>query len=118
MNKNKFVQTLFVATLVLVSTSCKDQLDVGNPNAPTQAANVNNESGIISMAQGAVYINGFLNGDGWLGNSYFSLPMGYNELLSDNVGASASNNQVTTIAQPDYLIADDGSKKANPSSST
>ncbi len=115
MTKNKFVQTLIVASLVLGTISCKDQLDVGNPNSPTLSANVNTESGIISLAQGGVYINGFLNGDNWLGNSYFSLPMGYNELMADNVGASASNNQVTTIGQPDYIILDDGSRRTNTS---
>jgi hypothetical protein len=96
---------------------CKDQLDIGNPNAPTLSANVNTETGVISLAQGGVYINGFLNGDTWLGNSYFSLPMGYNELMADNVGASASNNQVTTVGQPDYIILDDGTKMTNTSPS-
>jgi hypothetical protein len=103
--------------MLLVATSCQDQLDVGNPNQPTLQANVNNEDGIVSLAQGAVYINGFLNGDTWLGNSFFSLPMGYNELMADNVGASASNNQVTTIGQPDYIILDNGEKKENTSPS-
>ncbi|MBN8822182.1 MULTISPECIES: RagB/SusD family nutrient uptake outer membrane protein [unclassified Spirosoma] len=109
--KNKFL--LCFAAVVLGTTACKDQLDVGNPNAPTVAANVNNESGIISLAQGAVYINGFANGDGWLGDSYFSLPWGYLELMADMVGADASNNQITTIAQPDYIILDDGTKQTN-----
>src|SRR6187455_2345535 len=99
MIKNKFIYTALTAGMLLVATSCQDQLDVGNPNQPTLQANVNNEDGIVSLAQGAVYINGFLNGDTWLGNSFFSLPMGYNELMADNVGASASNNQVTTIGQ-------------------
>ncbi len=115
MIKNKFIHAIFFAVLALGTIACEDQLDVGNPNAPTLTANVNTEAGIISLAQGSVYINGFLNGDNWLGNSYYSLPMGYNELMADNVGASASNNQVTTIAQPDYIILDDGSKKINTS---
>lgn len=109
--KHKFL--LCFAAVVLGTTACKDQLDVGNPNAPTVSANVSNESGIISLAQGAVYINGFANGDGWLGDSYFSLPWGYLELMADMVGADASNNQITTIAQPDYIILDDGTKQTN-----
>jgi hypothetical protein len=117
MTKNKFIYTAFTAAMVLVATSCQDQLDVGNPNQPTISANVNTEIGLISLAKGAVYVNGFLNGDDWLGNSYFSLPMGYNELMADNVGASASNNQVTTIGQPDYIILDDKSTKTNSSPS-
>ncbi|GAB4011526.1 hypothetical protein GCM10028808_25290 [Spirosoma migulaei] len=99
---------------MLAGVSCKEQLDVGNPNAPTTAANVNTETGLIAFAQGGVYVNGFLNGDGWLGNSYFSLPWGYSELMADNVGADASNNQVTTIGVPDYIILDDGTKVTNP----
>lgn len=102
------------AALVLGTTvGCKDQLDVGNPNAPT--ATPKSEIQLLQLATGGVYINGFLNGDGWLGNSYFSLPLGYNELLADNVGASASNNQVTTIAQPNYIIGEISGRKDNTS---
>lgn len=112
-NKHKFLSTALCTALLLGGVSCKDQLNVGNPNQPTLAANVNTESGLYQFAQGGVYVNGFLNGDGWLGNSYFSLPWGYSELMADNVGADASNNQVTTIAQPDYIIMDDGTKITN-----
>ncbi len=115
MVKNKLIQTAIVALFVLGTISCKDQLDIGNPNSPS--AIPNSEAAILELATGGIYVNGFLNGDGWLGNSYFSLPMGYNELLADNVGASASNNQVTTVGQPDYIILDDGSKRSNTSPS-
>ncbi|UFH56085.1 RagB/SusD family nutrient uptake outer membrane protein [Spirosoma sp. KNUC1025] len=109
----KFFSTACLAAMFLGMGACKDQLDVGNPNAPTVAANVSTESGLISFAQGGVYINGFYNGDNWLGNSYFSLPWGYAELMADNLGADASNNQVTTIGVPDYIILDDGTKVTN-----
>ncbi|SFD28546.1 RagB/SusD family nutrient uptake outer membrane protein [Spirosoma endophyticum] len=112
---NKFLYTICFTAIFVSAVSCKEQLDVGNPNAPTVTANVNTESGLISLAQGGVYINGFLNGDNWLGNSYFSLPWGYSELMADLVGADASNNQVTTIGVPDYIILDDGTKLTNPS---
>ena len=112
-NKNKFFQTIFAVTLILGSFSCKDKLDVGNPNAPTIEANVNTEAGIVSLAQGGVYFNGFKNGDDWLGNSYFSLPWGYSELLADNVSADASNNQVASIGVANYFILDDGTKVTN-----
>jgi hypothetical protein len=79
------------------------------------AANVNTEAGLLALAQGGVYINGFYNGDGWLGNSYFSLPWGYAELMGDVVGADASNNQITTIGYPDYYITDNGTNVPNPS---
>ncbi len=115
MHKNKSVFLLIIGILAIAGTSCKKQLQVGNPNAPTLATNVNNESGLLSLAQGGVYLNGFYEGDGWLGNSYFSLPWGYQELMGDVVGADASNNQVTTIGYPDYFISDDGTKTVNPS---
>ena len=35
--------------------------------------------------------------------------------MADLVGADASNNQVTTIGQPDYITLDDGTKLTNPS---
>lgn len=115
MKQNKYVIILFLATLLLGAVSCKKQLDVGNPNQPTISGNVNTETGIIALAQGGVYLNGFYNGDGWLGNSYFSLPYGYAELMGDVVGADASNNQITTIGYPDYFILDDGTKTTNGS---
>ena len=121
MTTHKFFSAVCFTAMMLGGVSCKDQLDVGNPNAPTLAANVTNETGLYQLAQGGVYISGFAsnaagNGqDNWLGDSYFSLPWGYIELMADNVGADASNNQVTTIAQPDYIILDDGTKVTNPS---
>ncbi len=118
MKRNTFRYPVFVAVLLLGAFGCTDILDVGNPNAPTTVANVNTERGIIQFAQGGVYINGFFNGDGWLGNSYFSLPWGYNELLADLIGADASNNQITTIGVPDYIILDNGTKVLNSSSSS
>jgi hypothetical protein len=101
----------------MLNVSCKKQLQVGDPNDPTVAANVANESGLLALAEGGVYMNGFANGDGWLGNSYFSLPYGYMELMADNIGADASNNQITTVGYPTYFIKDNGSKVPNGSPS-
>ena len=108
------IKIFFAATLLL---ACEDQLDVGNPNQPTLGANVTTESGLTSLAQGGVYINGFNLGDGWLGNSYFSLPYGYSELLGDVVGAQASNQLVSTLSIPDYFDLSDGTRISNPASS-
>jgi starch-binding outer membrane protein, SusD/RagB family len=113
MNKNKFIYVILLTLLVLGPVGCKDQLNVGNPNAPSISANVIDETGLLQYAQGVTYINGFRNGNDWLGNSYFSLPWGYAEIMADNVGASASNNQVTTMGIPDYIILDNGTKVTN-----
>ena len=114
MTKNKLATILFFTGLIF-GASCKKQLNVGNPNQPSLGTNVNTETGVISLAQGGVYISGFKQGDGWLGDSYFSLPYGYHELMADNVGADASNNQITTVGKPDYYITDNGTKVVNPS---
>lgn len=103
-------------------TSCKKQLDVKNPNSPT-LDQAKNESGLISLAIGVVYINGFngtpayTSGQNWLGNSFFSLCYGYQELLADDVAAEASNQNINVVNLPDYVIMDDGSKISTTSPS-
>jgi hypothetical protein len=116
MRKNKIIYIVFITAVALAATGCKKQLNVGNPNLPTLEGNVSTESGLISFAQGGVYINGFVNGDGWLGDSYFSLPWAYSELMGDVLGGGeGSNNQTTTIGVPDYITLDNGTKLTNPS---
>ena len=44
----------------LALTGCKKQLDVKNPNEPTPDASTS-EQGVVSLAQGSIYINGFKN---------------------------------------------------------
>ena len=106
---------LVTAFVILVSSACTKQLDVKDPNDPTFGVNVTNEAGITAYAMGSVYWNGFSYGDGWLGDSYFSLPWGYRELMGDVVGGGqGSNNQTTTMGVPDSFIAD----PANPSTTT
>jgi len=114
MNKYIYIKIVLFLFFIAGSMACKKQLDIGNPNDPSLKGNVVNETGIISLAKG-IYINGFKNGDDWLGDSYFSLPYGYSEIMADVVGADASNNQVSTMGVPDYLILDNGTKLINPS---
>lgn len=93
--------------LLLIFSSCKKKLDVQNPNAPTFDVNVSNEEGLAAYAKGGVYWNGFNYGDAWLGDSYFSLPWGYHELMGDLIGGGqGSNNQTTTMGVPDKFQAD------------
>ncbi len=115
MKRNTFFSAIAITAALLVGAGCKSELDVGNPNAPTLDGNVNTETGLIAFAQGGVFVNGFQNGDGWLGDSYFSLPLGYAETMADHVSAQASNNQVSTMGVPDYTILDDGTKLTNTS---
>ena len=107
LNSSCYLYLAFFSFLVCFASSCKKQLNQINPNAPTLAGNVTSESGIASYALGGVYWNGFNYGDGWLGNSYFSLPWGYHELTGDVVGGGAgSNNQTTTIGVPESFTPD------------
>ncbi|HEY9195062.1 MAG TPA: RagB/SusD family nutrient uptake outer membrane protein [Mucilaginibacter sp.] len=114
MKRNKFIYALLVIAALSGVSSCKKDLDVKNPNSPT-LEQTKTESGIISLASGGVYINGFVNGDGWLGDSYFSLPIGFHELLADNVSAEAANQNINIVNVPDYVILDDGTKISNTS---
>jgi hypothetical protein len=101
---------LSASMLLLLFSSCKKQLDVKNPNNPTFGGNVNSESGLTAYAKGGIYWNGFNYGDGWLGDSYFSLPWGYHELMGDCIGGGqGSNNQTTTMGVPDKFIANPAS---------
>ena len=93
--------------ILLIAGACKKQLDVKDPNDPTFSGNVNSESGLAAYAKGGIYWNGFNYGDGWLGDSYFSLPWGYHELMGDVIGGGqGSNNQTTTMGVPDKFQAD------------
>ena len=102
-------RTAYLLTIlcVVLLSGCKKQLDVKDHNDPTFDVNVTDEAGITSYAQGSVFWNGFNYGDGWLGDSYFSLPWGYHELMGDVIGGGqGSNNQTTTIGVPDKFQAD------------
>ena len=105
------ITTVFVAGLAM-TTACKKELDVKNPNSPT-LEQAKTESGLTSLAAGSIYINGFVNGDGWLGDSFFSLCYGFHELLADDVSAQAANQNVNLVNVPDYAILDDGTKVVN-----
>jgi starch-binding outer membrane protein, SusD/RagB family len=109
MISNSYILGLF-GMLIIGISSCKKELNVGNPNLPTVDGNVNNEAGLVSLAIGAVYVNGFQKGDVWLGDSYFSLPYGYSELLADVIGAQSSNQLISTISIPEYFILDNNTK--------
>ncbi len=116
MNKIKILYLGFFAALVLFSTSCQKELEVGNPNAPTLGGNVTEENGLAKLAQGGIYLNGLSYGDGWLGDSYFSLPRGYNEEMGDIIGGGeGSNNQTTTIPSPESIKLNATTTLTNPS---
>ncbi|MGF7040608.1 hypothetical protein [Mucilaginibacter lappiensis] len=123
MKKYKYLSICFAAIILIGASSCKKELDVKNPNSPT-LEQAKDEPGIISLSTAAVYLSGF-NGNNptiianqnWLGDSYFSLGIGFHELLGDNISAEASNQNINVVNLPDYVVLDDGTKITNTSPS-
>jgi starch-binding outer membrane protein, SusD/RagB family len=100
-------------------TACKDQLDIKNPNNPTPAS-ASNESGIIGLAQGSVYVNGFNSlgnkfYDGVIG-AFFNGVYGIHDMMGDQIAAEAANAYMNQISCPNDVTLDDGSKVVNPNS--
>jgi len=100
-NKKHRAYILCFLISVMATTACKKQLDVKDPNDPTFGVNVSTEAGITAYAKGGIYFNGFNYGDGWLGDSYFSLPWGYHELMGDVIGGGGCNQ--TSYSGYQYL---------------
>lgn len=115
--KIKIVSLLCV--VVILQASCrKEELNVQNPNSPTPE-NAKTESGILSLALGAVYQTGF-NGitdskysGSFLGSSFWFLAPAYHDLMADVISAEAANNIINQVSVPDYVVFDDGSKVTN-----
>ncbi len=82
---------------MIISSSCKKELDVKNPNNPT-LEQASNESGLISLASGGVYINGF-------GNSFLNTCIPYYELMADNIASTdpyLNRNNVNLLRVRDF----------------
>jgi starch-binding outer membrane protein, SusD/RagB family len=106
---------LLIVFFTLISLSCKDQLDVKNPNNPTTEA-LDNEKGILKFALGGIYINGFVDlkySDGVLGSFWGN---GIFDLMADNIGAEAANVFMNQIGCPESVKLDDNSIISNPNS--
>lgn len=106
-----------IYTILLLSgiASCKKQLDVRNPNQPVPES-ATTEPGIIALAQGGVYRNGFVNlkySDGIYG-FFWSGAIGFHELMGDVIQAEAANAYLNQIGAPDKVILDNGSTVLNP----
>ncbi len=112
MNKRK----IFLALLsVVLLGSCKKQLEIKNPNQPTPESS-NTEQGIISLAQGGVYVNGFRDlkyGDGVFG-LFWSGAMGFHELMADVIQAEAANSFLNQVGVPNKVILSNGTVLLNP----
>jgi hypothetical protein len=115
--KNIKITALSFLLLAGSVMSCKDQLDVQNPNQPTPAT-ASSEAGIIALAQGSVYKNGFTSAgnkyyDGVVG-AFYNGVVGIHELMGDVVAAEAANTYMNNLSAPDMVTLDNGTQVPNP----
>jgi len=100
----------------LSMTACKKDLDISNTNQPTPES-AQNELGVISLAQGSIYRNGFYDlkySDGVYGR-FWSGATGFQELMGDVIGAEAANAYMNQIGCPNKVTLDNGTVVLNPS---
>ena len=114
MKKNKILIGLL--SILLGTGACKKQLDISNTNAPTPAS-ASSESGVISLAQGSIYRNGFFDlkfSDGVFGRFYAGAT-GFHEMMGDIIGVEAANAFINQIGCPNKVTLDNGTVVPNPS---
>ncbi len=99
MKKINLIASFF---LLIGVFGCQDQLDIANPNLPTPES-AQNEQGIISLAQGALYLNGFQGTK--FGSYFFGIIVNYHERMGDIVGSQFVPLQLYC---PDRIILDNG----------
>jgi hypothetical protein len=114
MKNNKILVGLLCISVSI--GACKKQLDVTNTNAPTPSS-ANSESGIVSLAQGSIYRNGFYDlkySDGVYGR-FWAGATGFQEIMGDIIGAEAANAYMNQIGCPNKVTLDNGTVVLNPS---
>lgn len=114
---NKLKKYISISILATTLVACQDQLDIKNPNAPSPAS-AQTEQGILSLALGSTYNNGFRElkfFDGVLGR-FWAGAIGYHELMGDVISIEAANQFANQISCPDVVTLDNGTKVLNPSS--
>lgn len=113
----KHIKILIGLFFIAAIIGCKKDLAIENPNNPTPES-LNTETGIVSYATGATYINGFRSlkyTDGVFG-PFWSGALGFHELMGDVIGCDAANAFMNQIGCPEKVIFDDASVLANPNS--
>jgi hypothetical protein len=108
----KKLAIIFTIAICSASISCKDKLDIVNPNQPTPVS-ARNKDGLIALAMGGVYINGLQEskfGD------FLNVVSSYHELMGDIVGSEPANDERNMIGMPDQVTLDDHTVLVRPSS--
>jgi starch-binding outer membrane protein, SusD/RagB family len=114
MTKNKIWVGLL--GLAIFSIACEKQLDVKNNNEPTPESAAN-EKGVISLAQGGIYQNGFFDlkySDGVYGR-FWAGATGFHEMMGDVIGIEAANAYTNQLGCPNKVTWDNATVVLNPS---
>ncbi len=114
MTYNKILIPILVLSICF--SSCKKQLDITNTNQPTPESAAS-EIGVISLAQGSIYRNGFYDlkyTDGVYGR-FWAGAVGFHEMMGDIIGVEAANAYINQIGCPNKVTLDNGSSIINPS---
>lgn len=108
--------TIAFSLVLLTAISCKKELNIIDTNNPTPAA-ASSEAGVISLAQGSIYRNGFFDlkySDGVYGR-FWAGATGFHEMMGDIIGVEAANAYINQIGCPNKVTLDNGSIVLNPS---
>ncbi|TAJ50567.1 MAG: RagB/SusD family nutrient uptake outer membrane protein [Chitinophagaceae bacterium] len=113
MKNNKIMMGILGVALSM--TACKKDLDISNTNLPTPQS-AQNETGVLSLAQGAIYRNGFFDlkySDGVYGR-FWAGATGFHEMIGDIIGVEAANAYINQLGCPNKVTLDNGTVVLNP----
>ena len=108
--------TIAFSLVLLTAISCKKELNIIDTNFPTPSAAAS-EAGVISLAQGSIYRNGFFDlkySDGVYGR-FWAGATGFHEMMGDIIGVEAANAYINQIGCPNKVTLDNGTVILNPS---
>lgn len=102
-----------IIPIVLLVFSCKDQLDVKNPNQPVSSA-VTSENNITALGLG-IYAAGFRGVKyGGFQGQFANDVLSYHEIMGDVIGVEAANVYINQLGMPDDVTLDNGTRVLNP----
>ena len=108
--------TIALSLVLLTAISCKKELNIIDTNSPSPSAAAS-EAGVISLAQGSIYRNGFFDlkySDGVYGR-FWAGATGFHEMMGDIIGVEAANAYINQIGCPNKVTLDNGTVVLNPS---
>ncbi len=109
----KRIKVLLIIASLSTVMSCKDMLQVGDPNAPTTDA-ITNENNITSLASG-VYYSGYRGSKyGGFQGTFVTDVHAFHEIMGDVIGIEAANLYVNQVGMPDWVKLDNGTTVPNP----